>query len=223
MALISNAKGRGEDETASGYERLFGNRQLGMLISKVQSATISTGLELEGFLASRLKETDGISIHKINKDKRVFKGAKNGHNIIIDCVVERDGKIMLIEIKDGDTFDTKKVAGEIESLIMTKNFIINTKKIKEEDVSVHYCSFNARDHEQIKKGAKGLLPENSTMTGRELCKLLDLDFDKIVEERKEHQKENMKFFISELRKIDEIRKKTLVFFIFYVFLSLTNI
>jgi len=28
MALISNAKGRREDETASGYERLFGNRGL---------------------------------------------------------------------------------------------------------------------------------------------------------------------------------------------------
>jgi len=26
MALISNARGRGENETPSGYERLFGNR-----------------------------------------------------------------------------------------------------------------------------------------------------------------------------------------------------
>jgi len=152
MALISNAKGRREDETPSGYERLFGNRELGMLISKVQSAVISTGNELEKFLAVRLTKTDGISIHNINKEKRVFKGAKNGHDIIIDCMIEKDGKIMLIEIKDGDTFDTKKVAGEIESLIMTKNFIIKTKKIKEENVSLHYCSFNARDHEQIERG-----------------------------------------------------------------------
>jgi len=53
MALISNAKGRGEEETPSGYERLFGNRQLGMLMSKVQSAVISTGNELEGMLASQ--------------------------------------------------------------------------------------------------------------------------------------------------------------------------
>ena len=154
MALISNAKGRGEDETPSGYERLFGNRQLGMLMSKVQSAVISTGNELEEFLATRIKKTDGISIHNINKEKRVFKGAKNGHNIIIDCVIEKDGKIMLIEIKDGDTFDTKKVAGEIESLIMAKNHIIKTRKVKEENVSVYYCSFNARNHEQIERGAK---------------------------------------------------------------------
>jgi len=212
MALISNTKGRGEDETASGYERLFGNRQLGMLISKVQSATISTGSELEGFLASRLKKTNGISIHKINKDKRVFKDAKidsagKKHNLEVDCVIEREGKIMLIEIKDGDTFDTKKVAGEIESLFMAKNFIIKTRKIKEENVSIHYCSFNARNHEQIEREAKGLLPKNSAMTGQELCELLGLDFNKIVEERKKHQKENLNFFIEELKKIPEIMNK----------------
>ena len=207
MALISNAKGRRENETPSGYERLFGNRELGMLISKVQSAVISTGNELEKFLATRLTKTDGISIHDINKEKRVFKGAKNGHNIVIDCVVEKDGKIMLIEIKDGDTFDTKKVAGEIESLIMTKNFIIKTRKIKEENVSIHYCSFNARDREQIKRGAKGLLPEDSAMTGQEFCKLLELDFNKIVEERKSQQKENLDYFINQLKKIDEIKEK----------------
>ncbi len=212
MALISNAKGRGENETASGYERLFGNRQLGMLISKVQSATISTGSELEGFLASRLKKTEGISLHKINKEKRVFKDAKidnagKKHKLEVDCIVEKNNKIMIIEIKDGDTFDTKKVAGEVESLIMAKNYLMKMRKIKEENISIHYCSFNARDHNQIERGAKGLLPKNSAMTGKELCELLDLDFNKIVEERKEHQKENMEFFINELKKIDEIMKR----------------
>jgi len=209
MALISNARGRREDETSSGYERLFGNRQLGMLISRVQSATISTGLELEGFLASRLKKIDGISIHKINKEKRVFKEAKidnagKKHKLEVDCVIEKEGKIMLIEIKDGDTFDTKKVAGEVESLIMAKNHVMKTRNIKEEVVSIHYCSFNARDHKQIEKGAKGLLPENSAMTGRELCELLELDFEEIVEERKEHQEENLEYFVNELKKIPEI-------------------
>lgn len=207
MALISNARGRGENETPSGYERLLGNRQLGMLLSKVQSAVISSGTELEGFLASRLKKTDGISIHNINKENRVFKKAKKGHDIIIDCVVEQDEKIILIELKDGDTFDTKKVAGEIESLIMAKNFIIKTKKKKEQEIIIKYCSFNARDHQQIEKGAKGLLQEEMAMTGKELCNLLGLNFDKIVEERKEHQEENMEFFINELKKIQEIKNK----------------
>ena len=125
MALITNAKGRGENETPSGYERLFGNRQLGMLMSKVQSAVISTGNELEGILANEIKDTKGISIQKINKENRVFKRIKDGHDIIIDCVVEKEGKFMLIEIKDGDTFDTKKVAGEVASLFNSSKSTFN--------------------------------------------------------------------------------------------------
>ena len=106
---------------------------------------------------------------------------------------------MLIEIKDGDTFDTKKVAGEVESLLIVKEHLIKNRKIK--DVSVYYCSFNARDKKQIENGTKNLLPENSAMTGKELCELLGLDFDKIVQERKSQQKENFDYFMKELKKI----------------------
>ena len=207
MALISKAKGRGENETPSGYERLFGNKQLGMLMSKVQSAVISTGNELEVILAKNIRNTQGIAIHKINKEKRIFKGIKNGHDIIIDCVVEKNGRIYLIEIKDGDTFDTKKVAGELESLGMARDHLINKMKISQNNISIHYCSFNATDHQQIIKGAKSLLPLNSAMTGREFCILVGLDFDKIVEARKKDQAENLNYFISELKKIPEIISK----------------
>lgn len=207
MALIKDSKGRGENETPSGYERLFGNRQLGMLISKVQSAVISTGNELEGLLASQIKDTKGISIQKINKENRVFKGIKSGHDIIIDCIVEKNGKFLLIEIKDGDTFDTKKVAGEVESLLLAKAHLIKTHKLKEQDVLVFYCSFNAISHEQIERGAKGLLPKNSAMTGQEFCKLVGLDFNQIVQARKKDQQENLGYFISELKKIPEIHSK----------------
>lgn len=212
MALISNSKGRKENETPSGYERLFGNRQLGMLLSKVHATVITSGNELERFLANRLKKTDGISIDKVNKENRVLKDAKldssgNKHKLDIDCVVEKDGKIMLIEIKDGDTFDTKKTAGEIQSLIMAKNYLVKEKGMKEEDVSIKFCSFNATSHEQIERGAKGLLPESYALTGQELCDLLELDFDKIVKEREEHQEENLHFFIMELKKIPEIKEE----------------
>ncbi|MBA3064158.1 hypothetical protein FP803_01840 [Candidatus Woesearchaeota archaeon] len=207
MALISNAKGRRKNETPSGYERLFGNRQLGMLMSKVQSAVISTGNELEKVLASKLENTHGISIQKINKENRVFKGIKDGHDIIIDCVIAKEGKFMLIEIKDGDTFDTKKVAGEIASLITTQAHLIEHNNLKENDVTIHYCSFNATSHEQIERGAKGLLPKGSAMTGKEFCKLVGLNFEKIVQERKKDQQENLNYFISELKKIPEIHSK----------------
>lgn len=212
MALISNAKGRKENETASGYERLFGNRQLGMLISKVQSAIISTGSELERFLASKLPSNTSISIAKINKKERVFKDAKTDstgkkHKLEIDCIVKTKDNIMLIEIKDGDTFDTKKVAGEVQSLNFARDYISNLMKISKDKISMYYCSFNARDHHQIEVGAKGLLGECKAMTGKELCDLLGLNFDKMVEERKKDQKANLDYFIQELKKIPEIHSK----------------
>jgi hypothetical protein len=203
MALIKDAKGRREDETPSGYERLFGNRKLGMLISKLHSTVISTGNELEHILASRLTNTAGISIQNINKAGRIFIGAKAGHDLNADCVIRRDGKVWLIEIKDGDTFDTKKIAGELESLKLAKAELIK-QGILERNILIHFCSFYAADHAQIEKGAKGLLAADMAMTGRELCELLSLNFDKIVEERKKHQKENVTYFISELLKIPEI-------------------
>ena len=45
------------------------------------------------------------------------------------------------------------------------------------------------------------------MTGKEFCKLVGLDFDKIVHERKKDQQENLNFFIEELKKIPEIANK----------------
>ena len=202
MALIKDIQGRKENETPSAYERLFGNRQLGMLLSKVHATAIREGNELERILASRLKKTEGISIDQINKEKRIFKNVKRGHTIKIDCVIGKNNKIHLIEIKDGDTFDTKKVAGEVESLIMVKDFL--KKKEPNKEIILHFCSFNATSHEQIERGAKGLLGECKAMTGRELCELLGLDFNEIVEQRKEHQKENLEYFVSELKKISEI-------------------
>jgi len=212
MALIRKAKGRRANETDSGYERILGNKQLGLLISKVQSAVISTGSELERFLASKLPKDTDISIAKINKEKRVFKDAKTDstgkkHKLEIDCVIKTNSHIMLIEIKDGDTFDTKKVAGEVQSLNFAKEYISKVYNIPKEKISMHYCSFNARDHEQIVRGAKGLLGECKAMTGKEICDLLGLSFDKLVQERKADQKDNFDFFVEELKKIPEVMER----------------
>ena len=198
MALIKDTKGRKETETSSAYERLFGNKKLGLLISKIHATTIREGTELERILASRLKNTEGISIDQINKEERIFKGIKRGHTIKVDCVVEKKDEILLIEIKDGDTFDTKKVAGEVESLIVVKSYL---EKKSGKKITAHFCSFNARNHEQIKRGAKNLLAECKPMIGRELCELLGLNFEGIREDRKGNQKENLVFFKEELKKL----------------------
>lgn len=82
------------------------------------------------------------------------------------------------------------------------------QKLKK-DISIHFCSFNATNHEQVEKGAKGLLPDNIAMIGKELCGLLGLNYDKIIEERKEHQKENFDYFCWELANIPKVKLKIL--------------
>jgi hypothetical protein len=48
MAKISDSKGRPDEN--SGYARLFGNQQLGQLMSRVQATVIRTGNELEALI-----------------------------------------------------------------------------------------------------------------------------------------------------------------------------
>jgi len=179
-------------------------------LSKVQATVISAGNELERVLAARITNPEGISIDQLNKDKRIFKGLKKdksgkSHDIAVDCVVTKDNKTMLIEIKDGDVFDTKKVAGEIESLNLVKGHLIE-QGIPEENIEIRFCSFNAANHAQVEKGAKGLLPEGYAMVGRELCELLELDYEKILEERKEDQGDNFKHFTDKFMEIKEVQE-----------------
>ena len=91
--------------------------------------------------------------------------------------------------------------------LIPKNYLVKFRKIEEKNITIHYCSFNAINHEQIKKGAKGLLPEDSAMTGKELCKELGLDFEKIVDERRKYQKANLNYFLEELLNITELKEK----------------
>lgn len=59
----------------------------------------------------------------------------------------------------------------------------------------------------IYRGAKGLLPDGSAMSGKELCDLLELDYEKIIEERKKQQPANLEYFLKELVKIDVVKEK----------------
>ncbi|MFA6328477.1 MAG: hypothetical protein WCY41_03455 [Candidatus Micrarchaeia archaeon] len=212
MTKIENARGRDPKTGPSGYERLFGIPALGQLISKCQAAVISSGNELETIIEKKITNTKGIAIGKINKEKRVFKNAKkdaNGkfHDVGVDVVIDRDSKIKLIELKDGDVFDVKKIAGEVESLQFARNFLAAQGKFKKEDISIHFCSFNQTDKEHIYRGAKGLLPDGSAMSGKELCDLLGLDYQQIIEERKQEQPANLEYFLKELVKIESVKER----------------
>ena len=59
MALIENAKPK---EVSGGYTRLLGIAQLSTLISKVQSAVISSGTELEKCITKRVAKIDNLEL-----------------------------------------------------------------------------------------------------------------------------------------------------------------
>ena len=43
------------------------------------------------------------------------------------------------------------------------------------------------------------------MTGSEFCELLEIDYDEIVRARRNDQPENVRYFLSVLVKIDEVK------------------
>lgn len=214
MALIEKRKGRDD----GGYTRLFGNVRLGNLLSRVQSAVIASGSELESFVIQKSNTLDDLDSF-LDMDvipegvfvapKKVLKKSKriNYANVEPDFVVfERRGKkhhCYLIELKDGDTFDTKKAAGERESLHRFMNAI---SPFIQFSTSIHVCFFNCRTREQVVEGFKRKITESEAMTGREFCDLLEINYEEMVARRKEDQQRNFDYFLDELLEIEAIQR-----------------
>ena len=69
------------------------------------------------------------------------------------------------------------------------------------------CSFNARNKEEVVAGFKNKISLEEAYTGIELCKLLGIDFYEITKIRKNHQNDNIHYFIKSLLEIDEVKKR----------------
>jgi hypothetical protein len=134
MPKIADSKGRPDKN--SGCARLFGNQQLGQLMSRVQATVIRTGNELESLLERYTP--DKLKVHlddilagqePMSKIQVAFKvrmpavGPSRGE--IADILIfDHAGKqARVIELKDGDTFDTKKSSGELESMTNFSNWL----------------------------------------------------------------------------------------------------
>ena len=215
MALIRKAKPKTK---SGGYIRVFGNIEVGNLMSRVQSAVISSGSELEKLIRERAKKIDDIDaflkqdsmpkgvfiVHKsqIKKCKSLdFSGAEPDF-----IVFERKGKqqhCYIIELKDGDTFDTKKASGERESML---RFVSQNAQRIPYRISVHFCCFNQDDPLEIVRGFKNKIEKEEAMTGRQFCELLELDYDAIVKERASSVGDNLPYFLSELVKISAVKE-----------------
>ena len=119
MAKIRDAKGRRENQSPSGYTRLFGNIALGNLLSKVQAAVISSGNELERLILERcqkISDFDNFVTDLDNRSPGIFVATKRQikkskkvetrfePDLLAFDLVHRI--CYVIEVKDGDQFDT---------------------------------------------------------------------------------------------------------------------
>jgi hypothetical protein len=217
MPRISDSKGR--SDANSGYVRLLGDEDLGHLISRVQATVIRAGNELEKILEEKTSAQLKASLEIILSNQQnlfpteiqvVFRsrmpGISGGRGVTGDVLVfdHRIRKAMVIEVKDGDTFDTKKASGELESMTRFASWISEQTGYQS---TFYFCSFNQDDKEAIVSGAKGRFGIENAMTGRELCELLRIDYDDIRAERMSLQSENLQYFLSEMLRIPAIRDR----------------
>jgi hypothetical protein len=122
MALIEKAKGRLETQSPSGYTRLFGIAALGNLMSRVQGAVIASGTELENLIWARVNRIDDLDAFLLSTmhstEDRIYVARKDQikRSKTIHSKYEPDflafnpstRHCYIIEVKDGDQFDTKK-------------------------------------------------------------------------------------------------------------------
>ena len=209
MTFIKDSKGK----RGGGYERLFGDKQLGLLISRVQSAVIRTGYSLEKIilgLSNQVADLDSFLKQEHHKEHIFLVHKKVIQQSTLKSALEPDMLIFqtkkkhcyIIELKEGDNFDTKKARAEVDCL---KEFERTLAKKIRYTTSIHICSFNQENKNLIVRGFKNKIDLEAAMTGRELCELLRLDYDAIVQGRKKNQAINMNFFIEELLKIEKVK------------------
>jgi len=207
--------------TDGAYTRLLGNEQLGALISRVHAASISSGHELEElileksdlFLVRTVEEMESILLNGEKFDKKTYlipkkivkKSKFQSRHEPDYLILKKETKTLYItELKDGDAFDTKKSAGEVESLRRFQNDISENIPYK---TLILVCCFNQVDKEKIIQGFKNKIKPEEAFTGKEFCALIDIDYQAIIDKRKEQdQKENLSFFCEELLKIESCRE-----------------
>lgn len=217
MALIENAKGRRVGQSPSGYTRLFGITALGNLMSRVQGAVISSGNELEDMIWERvahpiadLDEFLTTTLHSEEDKMYVATKAQVKKCKTINSKYEPDfiafhpktRHCYIVEVKDGDTFDTKKSAGEHTTL---QNFNYDISQSLPYSTSIHMCCFNSPTREEAWHGLKKKFTLQELLTGRELGTLFGYDYDEIVEVRTSDQQGNLDYFVRAILAIDNIR------------------
>ena len=103
---------------------------------------------------------------------------KHEPDLIVFEINPSEKNCYIIELKDGDNFDTKKSDGEFENLEKYKNHLGSKIPFV---TNFFICCFNQESKDLIVKGFKNRFNVEQVMTGKQLCNLLGIDYDTIIE------------------------------------------
>lgn len=206
--------------TDGGASRLFNHSGLGSLISACHSGIIKAGNELEAiverhavtmdaptlknFLAGNVKTGVWLIPKKIIKTylKQELR-VKNEPDFVMLIISETS--CYVIELKDGDTFDTKKSDGELQSLRTFSEAL--KRRLPDYKVFIRVVSFNATNKSQIVAGLKNRITAEEAWTGLDFCMKLGISFENIVKERLSDCDDNISFFLEQLLEFPDIRAR----------------
>jgi hypothetical protein len=206
-------------QSGEGFTRIFGNEQIGLLFSKVQAAVIRSGFELETVIWNIIPDEQKTTLDALNEsgnfqrprfqvvlkpsrpDPENPKRSVEADFLVVDNQAKR---FMLVEVKEGHVFDTKKADGELSSLKNITGWLAQEYAFK-----THYylCSFNQVSKEAIVAGAKKRFTIDHVLTGRELCELIGISFEEIRAIRSKDQIINRNYFLTELLAIPQIHQE----------------
>lgn len=83
----------------------------------------------------------------------------------IVVIEHRERRATIIELKDGDTFDTKKASGELDNMQKVTSWLSDRLGY---NTSIAFCAFNQPDKESIMRGAKGRFNREQVMEGTKI-------------------------------------------------------
>lgn len=212
----------GKEPSSSSYSDVFGNEEVGALVTRIHSASIRGGRDIERLIVARARTVNGdldeyletcssapqpvlATQEQVRESKTLTTREKRNSP---DFIVFSGKSCYAVEMKAGAEFDTKKSESELARL--TEFVSDNAPKLAFK-VTERLCSFTSDSKQRIVDGLKGRFRLDQVMTGRDFCDLIGVDYDDIIKEWRRHQKENLEYLVETLLSIgpvkDELRKR----------------
>ena len=163
----------------------------------------------EALYAVELCDSKEISDGSYLCTKKILKKSTyrlQGHepDFIAFAVDSSRNMCYVVELKDGDAFDTKKSLAEKEMLQLFVNHLAPRIPFR---TRYYICCFNQLDKEKIITGFKNVFTIDEVMTGKEFCDILGIDYDEILKLRNDDTEDNFAYVVEKMFEIEEVRQQ----------------